>query len=38
MGPPVEIIAPFDMDKALEKIVAAFEAAEVVTLPPAAAA
>ncbi|MGA9214605.1 MAG: DEAD/DEAH box helicase family protein [Methylocella sp.] len=37
-GPPVEIIAPFDMDKALEKIVAAFEAAEVVTLPPAAAA
>jgi type III restriction enzyme len=37
-GPPVEIIAPFDMDKALEKIVAAFEAAEAETLPTAAAA
>jgi type III restriction enzyme len=37
-GPPVEIIAPFDMDKALEKIVAAFEAAEAETLPSALAA
>jgi type III restriction enzyme len=37
-GPPVEIIVPFDMDKALEKIVAAFEAAEAETLPTAAAA
>ena len=37
-GPPVEIIAPFDMENALEQIMAAFEAAEAETLPAAASA
>lgn len=37
-GPPVEIIAPFDMDEALERIVTTFEAAEEVTPPAAVAA